>query len=197
MRITNEIKAGVVVLLGIALCVMFFAKTTNLKKETYEVKTYFTYAGDLQPNAVVKLSGIEAGRLKAMKFVYGDNTQVECVLEIDSLAKVRTDSIAYIGTAGFVGDAYIGLTFGKSSEFAKDGDIITAEDPIQTRLLMKKADSIAENLDKITLEVKSILVDNKGGIDSIVTNLESITENFKEFSEDVKSHPWKLMFKGE
>jgi len=160
-------------------------------------KTYFTYAGDLQPNAIVKLSGIEAGRLKEMKFVYGDSTQVECLLEIDSLAKIRTDSIAYIGTAGFVGDAYIGLTPGKSSEFAKDGTAIAAEDPIQMRLLMKKADSIAENLDKITLEVKSILVDNKGGIDNIVTNLESITENFKEFSEDVKSHPWKLMFKGE
>jgi phospholipid/cholesterol/gamma-HCH transport system substrate-binding protein len=198
MRMSNEIKAGLVVLMGILIGVFFFGKTATFKQSTYDLKTSFVYAGDLKPNAIVKLSGIEVGRVKDIKFVYDkSSTKVECLMEISSDAKVRKDSIAYIGTAGFVGDAFVGLTPGQSPVFAEHGSVIASEDPIQMRLLMKKADSIANNLDGILTEVRSVVTDNRPAMDAIVTNLEFTTENFKEFSEDVKKHPWKLLFKGE
>ena len=205
MKMSNEIKAGVVILAGIAVGVYFFAKTASFKTETYDLKTYFTYAGDLQKDAVVKLSGIEAGRVRDIKFVYGTDTKVECTLTLDSSTiKVRKDAIAYIGTAGFVGDAYIGLTTGTAAEFFKAGETVASEDPIQMRELMKKADKIADGLDKTLTEVKAlasnvngVVTENKPGIAGIVTNLEGTSQNFKEFSEDIKNHPWKLLFKGE
>ncbi len=196
MRFSNELKAGFVILLAVAVGFIFFVKTASLKTETYEIKTDFRYAGDLKIDAVVKLSGIEVGRVIQIKFVYDPETMVECVMQIDAKAKVRSDSIAYIATSGFVGDAYIGLTPGKSDEYVKVGTTIASEDPIQMRLLMKKADDIAKNLDKILVEVKSLVVDNKQGINNIVKNLESTTANFDEFSTDVKKHPWKLLFRG-
>ena len=64
------------------------------------------------------------------------------------------------------------------------------------RKLMKKADSIADNLDKTLVQIKSLVTDNRAKIDSIAANLESTTVNFKEFSEDIKKHPWKLLMKG-
>lgn len=197
MRVSNEIKAGIVVLVALAVGVMFFAKTAAFKTKTYDIVTYFRYAGDLKADAVVKLSGIEVGRLKSIKFVYDPETKVECLLEIDAKAKVRADSIAYIGTAGFVGDAFVGITPGVSTDFAKSRSVIDSEDPVQMRLLMKKADAIADNLDKILVDVKGIVSDNKDNVNQIVSNLEATTENFKEFSEDVKKNPWKLLFKGE
>jgi len=204
MRLTNELKTGIVIVAAICVMCIFFLKTTTVRTKTYEIKTAFTYGGDLKENATVKLTGIEAGRLKSMKFVYGDKTQVECVLEIDEDAKVRKDSIAYIGTAGFVGDAFIGITPGTSTEFIESGETIASEDPIQMRLLMKKADKIATNLNSTILQVKDlaknldgVVTDNEKGINHIIANLEDAAENFNEFSADVKSHPWKLMFKGE
>jgi len=198
MKIPNEIKAGFVVLMAVGIGVFFFIKTASVKQETYNVKTSFTYAGDLKINAVVKLSGIEVGRLRDISFVYEkESTKVECLLEIDSWAKVRQDSIAYIGTAGFVGDAFVGITPGKSLDFAAPGTVIPSEDPIEMRILMKKAENIASSLDSILTEVKSIVTDNRPEIDAIVGNLEATTENFKEFSDDVKKSPWKLLFKGE
>lgn len=198
MRLTNEIKAGIVVVAAIIIAIFFFGKTASFRHRTYDIKTYFTYAGDLKTDAIVKLSGIEVGRLKAMKFIYDkDATKVECLLEIDSKAKVRKDSIAYIGTAGFVGDAYIGMTPGKSPVFAEKGSVIASEDPIEMRIFLKKADEIATSLDTILAELKSVVVDNRAALDNIVINVEATTENFKEFSEDVKKHPWKLLFKGE
>jgi phospholipid/cholesterol/gamma-HCH transport system substrate-binding protein len=198
MRIPNEIKAGLVVLMAAGIGFFFFAKTASIKQETYDIKTSFTYAGDLKANAVVKLSGIEVGRLREIDFVYEEEaTRVECVLEILSSARVRKDSIAYIGTAGFVGDAFVGITPGVSPEFASPGSVIPGEDPVEMRVLMKKAEDIANNLDEILTEAKSIVTDNRPALNKSMDNLETITQNFKEFSEDVKRNPWKLLFKGE
>ncbi|RKY42101.1 MAG: hypothetical protein DRP85_04010 [Candidatus Makaraimicrobium thalassicum] len=197
MKFSNELKAGLVVAAAVVVGIIFFAKTASFYTSTYMVKTFFKYAGDLKPDATVKLSGIEVGRVKDINFIYSPETKVECILEIDSNARVRTDSVAYIGTAGFVGDAYVGLTPGISDEFCKNGNVVASEDPVQMRLLMKKADDIADNLDCILAEVRSLVTDNRQGLDNIVGNIEATTMNFKEFSEDIKKHPWKIMFKGE
>ena len=198
MKLTNEIKVGLVVLMAILIAVFFMGKTESFRHRTYDLKTYFVYAGDLKTDAIVKLTGIEVGRVKALNFVYDPKgTKVECVLEVDTRAKVRTDSIVYIGTTGFVGDAYVGITPGTSEEFVKAGSVVASEDPLQMRLLMKKADEIAANLDTILAEVKAVVVDNRESMDNIILNVEATTKNFEEFSEDVKQHPWKLLFKGE
>ena len=190
MKISNELKAGTVILAGVLIAVLFFVKTAKLDTGTYQIKTCFAFAGDLKSNADVKLSGIEAGRLKKINFIYGPETKVECVLEIRNNVKVRRDAVAYIGTAGFVGDAYIGITAGTSQEFLNPGDELASEDPVQMRILMKKAEQIVDGLE-------SVVSGNKQNLNNIVSNMEATTQNFKEFSEDVKNHPWKLMFKGE
>ncbi|MDP8258306.1 MAG: MlaD family protein [Candidatus Aadella gelida] len=197
MRFSNEIKAGLLVVIAVLVGAMFFLKTASLKKETYSLMTSFGYAGDLKPNAVVKLSGIEVGRVKEISFQYEPKTMIECLLEIDADAKVRKDSVAYISTSGFVGDAYVGVTSGTSQTFASSGDIIESEDPIESRILMKKAESIADNLDQVIANIKDVIAGNRENLNEIVENVEVVTENFKEFSADIKKHPWKLMFKGE
>ncbi|MCK4851647.1 MAG: MCE family protein [Candidatus Omnitrophica bacterium] len=204
MRLSNEIKTGIVILAAVAVGVIFFARTASFQTGTYPLKTYFRYAGDLKEDAVVKLSGIEAGRVKSIKFMYDPDTRVECLLLLNRGVRVRKDSIAYIGTAGFVGDAYVGITPGGSPDFLEPRDTVASEDPIQMRELMKKADKIADGLDSTLQEIRSlasnvngVVTDNRQGIDNIVANMESTAQNFKEFSEDVKSHPWKLLFKGE
>ena len=184
----NEMKAGVVIVAAILFAILFFLKTTTLYTSTYDIKTHFKYAGDLKPDAVVKLSGMEVGRVKDIKMVYNPETFVECVLEVDSSAKVRTDSIAYISTAGLVGDAFVGLTPGEASEFVKHGTMIKSEDPVEQRIIMK-------NLDSAIKGVNSIVTDNKQGVDNIVTNVENSTKNLEEFTDDVKKNPWKLLFK--
>jgi hypothetical protein len=98
--------------------------------------------------------------------------------------------------AGFVGDAFIGITAGESGEFVKNGESIDSEEPVQTRIMMKKAEEIEDSLKEVLTQVKSLIVDNRQNLDTIVSNIEVITENFEAFSEDIKKHPWKLLFKG-
>jgi len=197
MAINNEMKTGIVVVVGILAAVLFWSKTTDLSAKPYKIKTYFNYADGVKKDSIVKLSGIEVGRVESVSLVYTPETKIEIILSIDKKAKVREDAIAFISTSGMIGDAYIGIAQGSTEkQFIKDGGEIPSEDPVEMRKLMKKADSIADNLDKTLVQVKSLVTDNKAKIDNIAANLESTSANFKEFSEDIKQHPWKLLMKG-
>lgn len=194
-KFSNEIKTGLVFLTAIALGIFFWLKTSNFAGDSYHLKTNFTIANGIRENALITLAGIEVGRVEKVEFVYEPDTKVELTLLLDKKARVRADSIAYIGTAGFIGDAFIGITPGKSGTFLKNDEEVVSEDPVEMRELMKRANDIAKNLDVILSDVKTIVSDNKDKVDDIVTNLEQTTANFNEFSEDIKDHPWKLLFK--
>ncbi|MDP3804000.1 MAG: MlaD family protein [Candidatus Omnitrophota bacterium] len=204
MKITNEFKTGLVVVAAIAVAALFWVKTTDFSASPYKIKTYFNYAEGIKIDTIIKLAGIDVGRVEKIKFEYAPETKVEIALSIDKKAKIHEDSIAFISTSGMIGDAYIGITPGSADKpFIKEGAILMSEDPIEMRKLMKKADAIAENLDKTLLEVKAlagnvndVVKGNKARIDAITSNIETTAANFKEFSEDIKKHPWKLLMKG-
>ncbi|MCQ9206587.1 MAG: MlaD family protein [Omnitrophica bacterium] len=193
---TNEVKTGLTIIAAILVSIFLWSKTTNFYSDTYKLKTRFTAANGIKENAIVALAGIEVGRVESIKFIYEPKTKVELVLVLDSKAKVRSDSIAFIGTSGFIGDAFVGITTGSANEFLKNNATLASEDPVEMRELMKRADGIAKNLDIVLADVKTIVSDNKDKIDGIVVNLEETTANFNAFSADIKKHPWKLLFKG-
>ena len=205
MKITNELKTGVVVIAGLATAVLFWVKTTDFTGKPYKLKTYFGYAEGVKVDSIVKLSGIEVGRVEKIKFEYEPVTRVELILTLNRKAKIKEGSIAYISTAGLIGDAYIGIAPGGVADkpFLKEGDVIASEDPVEARKLMKKMDAIADGLDLTLAEVKklgenlnSVVKDNRTRIDNIAVNLETTAVNFKDFSDDIKKHPWKLLMKG-
>ena len=204
MKFPNEVKIGVFIVSAICVGIIFWAKTQNISTGTYSLKTYFGFAGGLKENATIRLSGIEVGRVEKINFIYDPETKVEVLLSIKDSAKVHTDSMVYITTSGFIGDSLIGITPGTSNyPFVKNGDTIESEDPIDGREMMKKADAIATKLDETLTDVKTLAhnvnltyAENKASIDSIITNMEQTSQNFNEFSEDIKKHPWKLLIKG-
>ena len=204
MKITNEFKTGMLIVAAILAGVIFYVKTTDFTAKPYKLKTTFNYAEGIKADSIVKLAGIDVGRVERIEFKYVPETKVELILSIDRKAKVHEDSIAFISTSGMIGDAYIGITAGSPDKpFAKEGAVLISEDPVEMRKLMKQADAISANLDKTLFEVKalasnvnSVVSDNKTRIESITSNLETTAVNFKEFSEDIKQHPWKLLMKG-
>ena len=195
-KFTNELKTGIVIVVAILVAIFFWVKTSNLTTKTYTIKTYFNRADGIKANSIVALAGIEVGRVENIKFLYEPGeTKIEIVLILDQDAKVREDSIAYIGSSGFIGDAHIGITPGNSKTFIKENGVIISEDPIEMRKLMNQVEEISTNLDNILADVKTVVSDNKEKIDSIISNIEDTTENAKELSADIKAHPWKLFFK--
>ncbi|MCX5677603.1 MAG: MlaD family protein [Candidatus Omnitrophica bacterium] len=205
MKINNEIKTGIIVVAAILVVALFYAKTAGTSSgKTYRIKTYFNYAEGVKQDAIVKLAGIEVGRVEKIQFQYMPETKIEMVMAISDKARIHEDSIAFIATSGMIGDAYLGITPGTADKpSVHEGGIIASEDPVEARKLWKKSDAIADNLDKMLIEVKGltenvngVMKDNKARIDGIAVNLEQTAVNFKDFSSDIKQHPWKLLMKG-
>jgi len=61
--------------------------------------------------------------------------------------------------------------------------------------LMKKLDQSAANLKALTEKSDKLVGDNKKNIDAAMQSLRDTAANLKETTDDVKSHPWKLLRK--
>jgi phospholipid/cholesterol/gamma-HCH transport system substrate-binding protein len=204
--VTNELKVGVLVVACIIVLVGFLYKTGSFefKKEGYEIKVLFNIVSGVQKNAPVRLAGVEIGQVKNIELSYADGTKVAVTLWLQERAKLKRDSRAHITALGLMGEKYIEVSPGsKDSPYLKPGETINGEDPLELAALAKKGESIAEVLEETLDNIKAlaqnsnlVVTDNKDKIDAIFENLEATTQNFKEFSEDVKKHPWKLMGKG-
>ena len=205
-KMSNEIVTGIMVLLCIGLLMFFLFKTGKIgyRPQVYEYKAVFNTAGGMEKNAPVMLAGVEVGEVKNIEFDYGDETKIILTLVLDKAAKVRTDSTASITSLGLMGEKYIEISRGSAGRpFLQPGSTIMGEEPFQFEKLAKRGEEIAENLDIMLVDVRTlvnslngVVTDNKEGIDNIIEDLEVTAKNFKEFSEDIKNHPWKLLMKG-
>jgi phospholipid/cholesterol/gamma-HCH transport system substrate-binding protein len=61
--------------------------------------------------------------------------------------------------------------------------------------LLKKLDASAESLKDITNKSDTIVTENKKNIDAAMVSFREMAQNLKETTDDVKSHPWKLLRK--
>ncbi|MDP2943338.1 MAG: MlaD family protein [Candidatus Omnitrophota bacterium] len=205
VRLTNEIKTGVVVVVAALLLLFLVYKIGGIKTEKgYEVKCTFTYVSGLEENAPVKLAGVKIGEVKSVGHSYdGDETRVLVTLKLDEKARIREDSKIRISTTGLIGEKYIEIAGGsKGSPFIKKGAILVGIDPFEIeelietgRTLAARIDSGVQDLQKLVGHADGVLVDNKDDIRATIVNLKDTSENFKEFSDDIRRNPWKLIMK--
>lgn len=206
MRMTNEAKTGLIVLVSIGLLGALLLKVGNftLFKKGYTVRSQFHFTAGVKAHAPVRLSGVDVGEITDIRINYGDETVIELVMWINEGAKIRLDSKAYVTTLGLMGEKYIEIKAGTAAtDYAKPGDVIPSEDPVRLEDLMAMGIKVAEDVGKTTKDISRLasrlddtVKDNRSKIDHIFENLDETSENFKEFSEDIKWHPWKVLMKG-
>lgn len=205
MRISNEVKTGAMVLICIVALTVLLFKVGNwsIMTKGYTVKTQLKFSGGVKKNAPVRLSGVEVGVIKDIRLLDADETSVEIDMYLNGGVQIRKDSIATIAMLGMMGEKYVEIRSGAEKEMVTDGGSIASEEPFRLEDLVKTATKIAEDIgkmardiSKVANDVDRVIVDNRPKLDRIVDNLDETAENFREFSDDVKWHPWKVLAKG-
>lgn len=197
----------------------------NFSKKGYTITSQFHYTGGVKKHAPVSLSGVEVGEVSDINILYGDDTLVELKLWIQDGVKIRKDSIALASTYGLMGEKYIEIQAGTAAtEYLKDGESIAGKDSFRLEELVdigkhlateiektvvdfgqtardisaatKDFSQTAKDISSVSKRVDGILVDNRKKLDNIMTNFDETSENFREFSDDIKYHPWKILMKG-
>ena len=205
-KISNEVKTGVMIVVCLLILAGLTARVGGLStfKKGYNLKVQFNYVSGIKKGAPVQLTGVEVGEVKDVQIDYTDEgTRVYLSAWLDRSAKVRENSKGYIATMGLMGEKYLELTSGsKDSPFLKEGSLIIGKEPLAMEEVIDKATVIADNLNegisdlrKLTKSVDLTVVENRAKVDSIIKNMDETSKNFKEFSDDIKRNPWKLLVK--
>lgn len=206
MKLTNETKTGIFVLICILALLGLLVKVGNFTffKKGYMLRSRFHFTGGVKENAPVRLSGVDVGVIKSIRL---QNDAVETYAEVAMLIEdgiqVRKDSKATVSTLGLMGEKYIELRVGDSPDFASHNDMLLSEDPVRLEELIEigkkvatDVGTMAKDISKVANTVDDTIKDNRPKIDNIFDNLEETAENFNDFSQDVKYHPWKVLAKG-
>lgn len=198
-KLNNEIKTGVVVVVAALLLLYLIVKMGGVKVSNgYEMNVLFNYVSGLEDKAPVKLAGVIIGEVKKVTHVYdNDETKVLVKLSLNGDAKVREDSKIKISTTGLIGEKYIEITGGsKGSPVVAKGKTLVGIDLFEMEELIARLDSSMQDLQKLMGHADGVLVDNKDDIRATIMNLKDSSDNLKEFSDEVKRNPWKLLMKG-
>jgi phospholipid/cholesterol/gamma-HCH transport system substrate-binding protein len=84
----------------------------GLGGDTVTYRSYFKFAGGVQPGAPVRYGGLTVGKVHRVRVDPGNSTRIEIGLTVNRDAPLKTDSVAKISTLGPLTDNYIEITTG-------------------------------------------------------------------------------------
>ena len=131
MQQTRVVETWVGLFVALGMLALFFLamKVSNLgelqtDEKSFRLTARFQNAGSLKERSPVSMAGVRIGRVSAIRF---DKETYEAVVEMRIEPQYNTlpsDTTASILTAGLLGEQYVGLSAGGSSDYLKEGDKI-------------------------------------------------------------------------
>jgi phospholipid/cholesterol/gamma-HCH transport system substrate-binding protein len=155
----SELKIGIVAVVALALAVVLIVSVggaAGFSWQRYELKTRFTDVKGLKSGAVVRVAGVEVGKVAEVAL---SGAEVEVLLEVKkgNEQRITTDSRASIGSLSLLGEPVIDVSPATTGTPLKDGDSIPSVPPRG-----ELADTMAEAKGSLE-QLSAILADLRGG----------------------------------
>ncbi|NIA31867.1 MAG: MCE family protein [Actinobacteria bacterium] len=177
---SSEIKAGIFILLSVALFIGFLAVIVGMnswtEKETFRAR--FTYVGGIEKGSIVRYAGLEVGRVVGLKLPGGDDPRVELQLEVKKDTPIRQDSKAFITTIGIMGAYYLEVTAGSpDAPRIPSGGLIPSNDVPGFAQMSGPAASATEQLSELLARLNDVLNDdNRKNISDMIAAFNHMAE---------------------
>jgi len=193
-RLSYTIVGAFVIVLSVCLVAFMFwlGKYGNKATEYDYYLTYFEESvSGLNIASLVKLRGVEVGRVKNISINKNNSEEVEVLLEINKGTPIKVDSYTTLDSQGITGLKYIELRGGSKSAQLKK----TSKDNIATIIskksmltsLMESGESITTKIDDILIRVSTVLSDeNLENISDVIHNLSSTTTYIDTQKESIE-----------
>lgn len=136
-----ETVVGIFVIIGI-LCVGYLAvrlgKMEWFGDDTYAVEARFVSVSGLKTGAQVEMAGVEIGKVESIR-LDPERKVADVTLRIRNEVSLAEDAIASVKTAGLIGDKYIMISPGGSSDtIPPGGSIVETESAVDLEELISK-----------------------------------------------------------
>lgn len=206
-----EIKVGIFVFIGILIMfiIVFSIGEFYILKPVYRVNVIFGFANGIAIGAPARLAGVDIGEIEDIRVYYDEQAQKTKVLILAKLkkeARIEKNAMCRINTLGLLGEKYLEISPGSSEAgFLGDKETIIGLDPIPMEEVTKTMKEISDTAKAMTESAKVVLgrlEKGEGTVgkllaeEEVYDDLRATAVNFREFSEEIKAHPWKLLTKG-
>lgn len=125
----SELKIGILATAAIilaALLIVAVGGAAGFSWQQYELKTKFTDVMGLKSGAVVRVAGVEVGKVDEVRFA---GAEVEVILKVKEEIQphITTDSRASIGSLSLLGEPVIDISPASTGTPLEDGDYLQSE----------------------------------------------------------------------
>jgi phospholipid/cholesterol/gamma-HCH transport system substrate-binding protein len=176
----------IVITLSLFMFLFWLAKYGNKTVEHDYYKTYFTESvSGLNAESLVKLRGVEVGRVKKISINKNNSEEVEVLLEITKDTPIKQDTYTMLDSQGITGLKYIELKGGHnvSAQLKSTKDKILTIPSHQSVMshLFNSSGSITDKANHILDKISVVLSDkNIQNISEIIDNLSTTTTYINE-----------------
>jgi phospholipid/cholesterol/gamma-HCH transport system substrate-binding protein len=206
----GNLKVGIVVTFAIAVVlyasfsgggVPFFAPRDYLV-------SYFDNVNGLVKGASVRMSGVEVGNVKSVKFVNLDawrRLEVKMSIVESVWGLITTDSRAQLGTIGLLGDKYVEILPGTPGlPLLKSGDELPVIPEVGLEPLVRRPPEVNTSIDSIVYNLKDIsrkIATGEGTAGRIISdttlyaNLASALEQTTRVMSEIQKNQKRIMDK--
>ena len=124
----EQVWVGLFVLLAAGvLVVALLAVSGAFGSGNIPHRSYFKFAGGLEPGATVRFGGMKAGSVQAVRIDPKNSTRIEVEFTVARDIPLKTDSVAKITSLSPLGDNYVELSTGTpQAPRAAPGSVIRA-----------------------------------------------------------------------
>jgi phospholipid/cholesterol/gamma-HCH transport system substrate-binding protein len=186
-----ELKVGILVLTSIILLLVFvFAMGGINLEKTYTLFVDFDSPGWLSSGAMVKVSGVEAGKVKSITFMgveydpvakHRVYVRLEVQLKQKFQKSIHEDAQFFVASQGVLGEQYVEIVPGTYEKpYLEDGAVVMGVTPPRLEIALAKGYVILDVM-------HDILTDNRESIDNIVTSLSGILKTTDQTLTDHKT----------
>jgi len=173
-----------------AVALLTLGSRSGILQRNYRLVTYFENVQGLVTGAPVRLVGKDAGRVEFVTFapLAGDVPPVRVVLQINESVRdrIRSDSVATIGTIGLLGDKYVEISMGTlEGRVLGDGEELASVSPVDLQVAVVRGTQAIDNVASLAANVNQVVEDfgEAMGGRKIAEATESLGEIVREVQE--------------
>jgi phospholipid/cholesterol/gamma-HCH transport system substrate-binding protein len=173
----SELKIGILAVIALALVAVLIVAVggeTGFTWQRYDLKTKFDNVQGLKSGAIVRVAGVEVGKVNDVDFA-GAAVEVKLSVRKEMQSRITTDSRASIGSLSLLGEPIIDITPASTGRPLQPGEYVQAgKNPGQ---ISDVATSATQTLD----QVNSLLTDIRSG-KGTVGKLFTDEQVYREFT---------------
>lgn len=184
INLNSETKVGLLFVgtLGLIVLFAYYLGVLNPFSNSHTLNVMFNYAGGLEEGSPVRVMGIKVGKVNRIvfdpdfKMSTGEEVKLRIQISVDkkAWASIRKDSKYFINLAGVIGEKFLEISPGSTSEAEIENDSnVRGEDPPRIDQLISQSYGLAGKIIEIVNK-------NEGSVTNVISQVDKMMTNFNK-----------------